>query len=448
MPIALHSFRWIQAIGVVLMVSLCFAGDHARAENELSLGDLERAYDKVLANPKSIEAALEYARIAAQLEDYEAAISSLERILLFEPDHLIAQVELGVLYFRLQSYEAAAGYFESALDHPELPDDTSQRIEDYLASIRRLNSTNQFAASLSVGLRYQTNANQSPDQTILAFGTPTALAPEFAEKDDFSVFGSGLVRHRYDFGGQGGDYLESNIAAFASRQFELDTFNTWFLSADVGPRITLDTERGLSVRPYVGGALRFLDDRYYRGSIRSGADFGMPLSEKLTLGIGGEGEFAAYDSSDDRPNADELDGVQVSSDVSLTYRPSGSIVLRLFGEGELLEADADFESFGAVGGGISAGIEFPAPLVLTNATDNWAFNVQVRGFHREYDAADPSISATVRRDNEFRFDAQLFMPLASRAGLFAGIGWQRIDSNIPNYSVDNFTALSGLRVQF
>ena len=122
--------------------------------------------------------------------------------------------------------------------------------------------------------------------------------------------------------------------------------------------------------------------------------------------------------------------------------------MRLFGEGELLEADADFESFGAVGGGISAGIEFPAPLVLTNATDNWAFNVQVRGFHREYDAADPSISATVRRDNEFRFDAQLFMPLASRAGLFAGIGWQRIDSNIPNYSVDNFTALSGLRVQF
>ena len=52
--------------------------------------------------------------MAAKLGDNEAAVSALERMLLFNPNLPRVQLELGALYFRMGSFEIARSYFEKA----------------------------------------------------------------------------------------------------------------------------------------------------------------------------------------------------------------------------------------------------------------------------------------------------------------------------------------------
>ena len=243
--------------------SVCAPPSHA-ANQPPTGADLEPAFQGVLADPADLDAAFEYARIAAVLGDFEAAISSLERMLMFDADLLQVQVELGILYFRLGSYEAAKGYLDQALAREDLPPEVRTRIENFQAEADRQTSRHRYSVFLSGGLRYQSNANLALGNTILSFGTPTALPGEFASEEDFSVFANGRARYRYDFGGAHGDHLEANLGVFASRQFSLDDFNVTYVSADLGPRMVIPGTDGVSIRPYATTSALFIDDGYYQ----------------------------------------------------------------------------------------------------------------------------------------------------------------------------------------
>ena len=78
-------------------------------------------FDAMLAQPDNLDAAFEYAALSAQVGDLEAAVSTLERMLIFAPGLPRLQLELGVLYYRMGAYETARGYFESAMSAPDVP---------------------------------------------------------------------------------------------------------------------------------------------------------------------------------------------------------------------------------------------------------------------------------------------------------------------------------------
>ena len=55
-----------------------------------------------------------YADVSAKLGDNEAAVSALERMLLFNPNLPRVQLELGALYFRMGSVRAVAHLFRKS----------------------------------------------------------------------------------------------------------------------------------------------------------------------------------------------------------------------------------------------------------------------------------------------------------------------------------------------
>ena len=59
----------------------------------------------MLQDPSNLDVAVEYASLSSQVGDYEAAVSTLERMLIFAPNTPRLQLELGILYYRLGSYE-------------------------------------------------------------------------------------------------------------------------------------------------------------------------------------------------------------------------------------------------------------------------------------------------------------------------------------------------------
>jgi tetratricopeptide (TPR) repeat protein len=409
--------------------------------------ELEQAFQAVLADPGNMDLTADYARIAADLGDFEAAVSSLERMLIVDPTLLSVQVELGILYFRLGSYAAAEGQLAAVLARADLPPEVRARLEPFLAEARRQTARHRIAAVVSGGLRYQTNANLAPGNTILSFGNPTALPSEFSEDDDFSAFASGRVRYRYDFAGAAGDHLEANLSGFVSRQFEVSGFDYSFAELEVGPRLHLAGVNGPSLRPFVRGGLLFLDDRYYQGQIGGGGRLEVPLGAAWALGLQATLDYGAYESSADRPRAEELDGQTWDGGADLTYR-FGESGVTLSGGVKGVLSRADFESYWEGRVGVYSWIDVAAPIDLAGDVRPWTLSLEVQGFARNYDAPDPTVSPRTRQEDELRADAQIFAPITTAAGVFVGIGWQQLDANIPNYTYDNFTALGGFSVRF
>ena len=75
----------------------------------------------MLQDPSNLDVAFEYASLSSQVSDYEAAISTLERMLIFAPNTPRLQLELGILYYKLGSYEVARTYFAQVVANPSVP---------------------------------------------------------------------------------------------------------------------------------------------------------------------------------------------------------------------------------------------------------------------------------------------------------------------------------------
>src|SRR5215472_8266995 len=96
----------------------------------------DQLFQKMLANPADLDVAFDYANVAAQLGDNEGAVSTLERMLLFNPNLPRVDLELGALYFRMGSFDVARTYFDKALAaNPPPPAEVQQRVNQYLGLI-------------------------------------------------------------------------------------------------------------------------------------------------------------------------------------------------------------------------------------------------------------------------------------------------------------------------
>lgn len=436
------------AAAVLAAIAICYAPVTAAYANDPPTeADLEKAFEAVLANPGDLDATFEYARIAAALGDYEAAVSSLERMLMFNPDLLQVQVELGVLYFRLGSFQAAEAYLQQASANEDLPPEVKERIDTFLAEIERQVSPHRFAFSFSGGLRYQTNANLAPGNTILSGGSPTALPIEFAETDDFAVFADLRGRHLYDFGTADGDHLETNAGAYTSQQFEVDEFDLTYFDANTGPRIYLPGTGGISVRPYAKASVLFIETQFYQSIVGGGAELKVPLSANWSVGMDGFWQYAAFTSSAERPTAEDLDGQEARLEAEIAYR-TGDYGIALIGQAATINASANYEAYDELNASAFAWANLPGTPDITGSERPWTVTFSAQFVNRNYDAANPAVSPNVRNDKEYRVNGQLIVPVTLSASVFFGAGWQDVRSNLPNYTFDNITALGGFNVRF
>jgi Flp pilus assembly protein TadD len=97
----------------------------------------DKAFQTALDKPSDPETLARFAELAVQIGDIEGAISALERLLIVDSRQPEVRLELGVLYFRLGSKEAALTYLEAARAAPEATPRVRERAEAFLKAARR-----------------------------------------------------------------------------------------------------------------------------------------------------------------------------------------------------------------------------------------------------------------------------------------------------------------------
>jgi tetratricopeptide (TPR) repeat protein len=167
--------------------------------------DLDALHQRILSEPSNVDLSVQYAQLARQRGDYEAAIGAYERLLLYNPELVQLKYELGVLYFELESYIASRSYFDAVAVSPNLPSDLQDSAKTYLKEIDRRLSPNRFTAYLHTGVRHQSNASAGPATDLIRFGGQSAsLDTAFQKQPDWNAYALALLEFAHDFGNERG----------------------------------------------------------------------------------------------------------------------------------------------------------------------------------------------------------------------------------------------------
>jgi tetratricopeptide (TPR) repeat protein len=141
----------------------------------------EALFQQMFRDPANLDVTFAYADVSARLGDYEAAVSALERMLLFNPNLPRVQLELGALYYRMGSYELARDYFDkAAAANP--PPEVRARVEQYLADVEKSQSRHHLSGYVFFGGQYQTDANVAGSSLILSPVGPVVLGNHSSSK--------------------------------------------------------------------------------------------------------------------------------------------------------------------------------------------------------------------------------------------------------------------------
>jgi hypothetical protein len=414
--------------------------------------ELEAAYDKafqaMLADPANLDKAFAFAELAAQVGDYEGAIGALERMLFITPDLPRVRLELGVLYFRLSSYETARAYIQSALTAPQVPAAVRERAATFLAEIDQRVKPHKFSGGVFAGVRYQTTANAAPGGTgVRVGGVPANLDERFTAKSDRNLFVAANVQHVYDLQTQGGEAIESAANVYGSRQDQQRQVDVAVAQLTSGPRLPLPILPQGSIRPLLGVDYVILDNARYFWAPVGGAvvrgQFGSATGVELSADL----RDRRYRDSAKRPNNSDQDGVVKSASVQLTQQLLSILQASAavgYTDEQAREGSQANEEWSFT---LGAAVVFGAPLPLTGSP--WTLAANVTRAFAYYDRADPAIDPNVvRGDDDWRVNVTLAVPLTESLGLVATGGLFRRESTLPNFAYRNSFASVGASWRF
>ncbi len=230
-------------IGVWLGVAPAAAQQSAPGDVPASRERQQALFAELLKQPDDLDLMLDYARVSVALEDYEAAITTLERILIYVPDLTSVKIELGAAYFRLGSDATAKYYFDEALAANDLTAEERAQIARFQDEIDRRLATSRFYGQAMVGIAGSTNANLGPaDNIVQVSGIPVILPSTVNPDADVGVRVVLDLTHDYDLGQPDGDVWRTNLFGYGLQYFHEDQGNINDLLVRTGPTISIGKE--------------------------------------------------------------------------------------------------------------------------------------------------------------------------------------------------------------
>jgi len=407
-------------------------------------GTLNPLFLANLAQPSDISNALQYAA-SASVDDIESAIGTYEQLLFYNPTLSKIRFELGVLYYRLGSYEMARGYFKSALEQQDCTPELRRRMEDLLVDVDKQLLADRFTGFVQTGLGYQTNPGGGPGpQTVLASGR--SFDSRFFAKGDGNWFGAFALNYVHDFENQRGDTFEATVQGYDAQQFSLHQFDVGTIELRAGPRFVLTpgSPYAVSIKPYVVATGALLADTAYSGGIGGG------MTLHATLGNVAIDPFAemvqqSFRNSSFYPLASNLSGPLTT----IGLQASGPVASGLSWQtrGAFAHSSASFgpDSYDAY----AADLWLPWNFSPLGDGRMWTLTPIAGLTHWQYSAPDPNIDPlTTPRTTEWRVGLGLDVPIWSKVYMSTLVQYRADTSNIPAFTMHDLSISGGPTFKF
>jgi tetratricopeptide (TPR) repeat protein len=409
----------------------------------------DRLYRTMLADPRDLDVMFDFAQLAGRLGRIEQAITTYERMLLITPDLPRVKLELGVLYYRLGSFQAARGYFEQVEAEPDLPRPVRRRVEAFLDRIGDGERRHGFAFSTSLGVRHQSNATAAPgDDGVLVGDRLFKLDDAFQNQPDWSLYASQYVQHTYDLETGLQESWETTLFGYLSRYQDLPRLDIDVVEATSGPRLALlPAALEATVRPHVRAShVRLGRDSYY-DSYGGGVSGDILIGQRAAASAEYRVVYQSFATPAQRANADDADGVEHDARLTGRYALTPQVTL-LAGVGAgRLNANAGFESY--TEGRVRAGGDYSYRPPLLDTGYRWRVSLRASRTWTHYDAPDPVIAAgRTRQDDTWRLSLSHSARVSDRVTLDAQIDVTDNQSTIRNFEYDNTSFLAGITVTF
>jgi hypothetical protein len=432
-----------------ILACLLLLPSMAQAQRAGSSEAFKQAFQETLQKPTDAPTLLRYARLAAQEGDLEAAVSAYERFLMIDADQPRVRYELGVLYYRLRSYEAARAYFETARASPKAGADVKSGAGEYITEIEKRVGKSRFSGDVLVGMRYSDNANNANSGALRFFGNTVVPNPAFSQRSDFSVVGATQLRHRYDFGTQDNGTMETDLAAYSSRQFQVSEANTLLFDLTTGPRSQPfeGAFRDVSLKPFVTGRYVSVHDQPTYWSYGAGLEASAQLRDWLKLSTVVLGRRRDFVDNADAPTNSRSSGNDAAVALQLQAELAPDVLLMLGINATRYVASIASESYRELGFGGSLTIRFTDPLRINGR--KWYLTGSAGGAFAGYDAADPTIDPNVTRSQaDLNLGLILSVPLDDRFSVVGQTTYFQRTAPIGNYAFQAFNSLVGVSWRF
>lgn len=421
--------------------------DDGRSQAELKRL-YEAAFAAMLADPGDLDKSFRFAGLAVRVGDLEGAVTALERMLLINANLPRVRLELGVLYFRLGSYEAARNYLATALEAPNMPPEVRERAERFMAQIEKQQSPSRLFGTVLAGLRWQSNANAAPTGNVRVGGFDAKLDDNSVAESDFNAFLAAQVVHLWDFGWQSGDHLDTRLNVYVARQFKRQDVNATVAVASIGPRFTLlpESTSGLSLRVAAAADFVMLDDR--REYLAPGVAVSLDKRwENSLLSLGFDWRRRDYHDTKVRPFNSLRDGDDWTGRLSFEHAFNDWLGVALTAGYTRFDGRVGWESYREGLVGLSLTLQpFTSPF---QSDQNVVFTLSAAHLRSRYDKVDVVIDPDVRRkDRDWRLALTMNMPLAADWSMLVQGGYNRRDSSLPNYEYKNWFTMTGIAWRF
>jgi tetratricopeptide (TPR) repeat protein len=472
-----------RVLGLCLFVGTCLLSPALAAKRPpppKTTPEFEALFKRMYDNPADVDLTFEYAAMATKLGDYEAAASALERILMFNPNLPRVKLQLGQLYFKLGSYKTARSYLDQArgIDSPtdvraeaarfiaaieERQRPASQRVAEQQGGMpaqmpQGPRSPHIWSLFAQTGLRYQTNANAGPNGILVrSLGADAFLSDNFVKRGDWNAFALFGANYIYDLQRGNEDSIEALIVGYYSRQFALEQFNFGLAEVQVGPRFSvpnfLPDAKATSIRVYaIGTGSTLADSAYFAGGgggLAMRFIFNNPTVARIEPSIEYR-ERKFYDSGPFPTSSQQSGGLTTAA-----VKGEGVLFARVpwFGRAAFDRTDMSNNAYSYFGyDRYSVDIGFPIPFTLPwfDKTPRQYYLTPLAGFsHTQFGQANPNVDPNVvRRDREWRTGLMLDAQIYANYGVRTHIMYTAIESNLPNYVLNNLSISFGPTARF
>jgi hypothetical protein len=456
-------------VGCVIVLAVLFAATWGAAQ---TLSDQDRTrleaekaslFAQMLRDPANLDVAFAYADLAGRLGDYEAAVSTLERMLLFNPNLPRVQLELGALYFRMGSYALARAYFARALA-ANPPPEVRARVDQYLAEIEKSESRHHLTGYVFFGGQYQSDANVAPGSPlILSPIGPVLLNNQFTKQASGSQFGSGSVLYSYDLGTQNRDTLDVTGVGYLNHYVNpaVTRLDLSLLEVTAGPRFNFPNgglvgEKPASVRPYIIGDEVGLGWNQYFAAVGTGIEYDQIVWNDLALKSIFEFRHKGFTNAPDRPLSTGLGGSDKLVSLSATKPITANSTLNL--QFDYLDQSTQLPFYTnnsyAVAG--TYWVRYDDPIGITPRP--WETSFFLGRAWSNYAAPDPCcntntnpalfFSASSQLTQRWRFGVSQTLLVAANTAIVLQLERDIVSSNLPLYAYTNTSVLLGPQIRF